>query len=236
MAHIGTRRLGDDTRNICVGVDLGKLQDHTAIVVSEGQLRRSSEEHVIARSIERKRLGTNYKAIAERLAAIDANLKQMISDENDYRDLRRLSGHLLPRLGRPTFYVDVTGLGGPFCDFLMAESPELRLIAVSITSGDRVSEWNSRGKYSVIHVGKSALVSRLQLLLGTHRIHLPQTREAELLVEELKVFQISVNQRTAFGSYGAASGSHDDLVIAAALAAWKTCAVRNHSARSIRYI
>ncbi|MFC2094971.1 hypothetical protein ACFLSW_00830 [Candidatus Bipolaricaulota bacterium] len=235
MANLDGRQLVDETRGISIGVDLGKLQDHTAIVIAEGQVRSGSEEHVVIRSIERKRLGTDYKAIARRLADINEKLACLASEDNSRRKAHRVLGGSLPPVKGPTFYIDVTGLGGPFCDFLMGESPELKVVAVSITAGDRVSEWNSRGKYSVIHVGKSALVHRLQLLLGTERIHLADTPEAKLLVEELKVFQVSVNESTSHGSYGAVSGAHDDLVIAAALAAWQRVSNRSFHG-SVSYI
>ena len=235
MGNLNNRQLIDEAQGICIGVDLGKIQDHTAIVIAESQARFSTEEHVIIRSIERKRLGTDYMAIAQRLVNINEKLDLLVSEENERRNNLRALGGALPHVKGPTFYIDITGLGGPFCDFLMGESPQLKVVAVSITSGDRVSEWKSRGKYAVIHVGKAALVHRLQLLLGTERIHLPNSEQSKLLVEELRVFQARVSERTAHASYEATSGNHDDLVIAVALAAWERNLPRKHPGKAITY-
>ena len=55
-------------------------------------------------------------------------------------------------------------------------------------------------------------------LLQTGRIHLPRTREAEVLAQELLDYEIRVNE-SSNDTYGAFRvGSHDDLVTSLGLA------------------
>jgi hypothetical protein len=61
-------------------------------------------------------------------------------------------------------------------------------------------------------------VTRLQTLLQAHRIHLPETEEARILVEELLEYEVKVAE-DAIDRYGALRvGSQDDLVTALGLA------------------
>ncbi len=67
-------------------------------------------------------------------------------------------------------------------------------------------------------LGKGYLVSRLQALLQTDRLKLPQTAEARQLARELLDYEIKVDQN-ANDHYGAfKTGAHDDLVTALGLA------------------
>jgi hypothetical protein len=69
-----------------------------------------------------------------------------------------------------------------------------------------------------VQLGKAYLVSRLQTLLQSGRLHLPRTAEAETLARELLEFEIRV-ERDANDRYGAFRvGTHDDLVTALGLA------------------
>ena len=65
-------------------------------------------------------------------------------------------------------------------------------------------------------LGKAYLVSRLQALLQSGRLHLPRTAEAEVLTDELLTYEIRVD-KNANDRYGAFRvGTHDDLVTALA--------------------
>jgi len=69
-----------------------------------------------------------------------------------------------------------------------------------------------------VSLGKTWLVSRLQVLLQTGRILLPKTAEAEALAKELMDYEIRVTEQ-ANDTYGAFKvGTHDDLVTALGLA------------------
>lgn len=61
-------------------------------------------------------------------------------------------------------------------------------------------------------------MSRLQALLQTGRIHLPETTEARTLAQELRDYEIRIDEN-ANDTYGAFKvGTHDDLVTALGLA------------------
>lgn len=69
-----------------------------------------------------------------------------------------------------------------------------------------------------VSLGKAFLVSRLQALLQTRRLHLPRSPEAEALAQELLDYEIRVDEN-ANDRYGAFRvGTHDDLVTALGLA------------------
>jgi hypothetical protein len=66
--------------------------------------------------------------------------------------------------------------------------------------------------------GVRLLVSRLQALLQSERLHLPKTREAEQLAKKLLDYELKIDER-ANDTYGAFKvGTHDDLVTALGLA------------------
>ena len=102
----------------------------------------------------------------------------------------------------------------PVVDLLREHMSGARLTAVYFTYGDRRVRTSRRE----VTLGKAYLVSRLQALLQTGRIHLPRTSEAEALAQELLGYEIRVD-RNANDRYGAFKvGTHDDLVTALGLA------------------
>lgn len=156
-------------------------------------LEKQGEEYHV-RHLERPRLGTPYPAIVERV-------RSLLS-----------SG---PLKGNTALVVDKTGVGAPVVD--MFRKAGLRPVAVTITGGNVVTK-----EEDGYHVPKRDLVSTLQVLFQAGRLKvaakLPQAR---LFVEELLNFQVKIDLRTAHDSYGAwREGTHDDLVLAVALACW----------------
>jgi hypothetical protein len=176
-----------------IGVDLGQSRDYTAIAV----LRKSWQEpqpvyHGI--HLERLPLGTRYPAIV-------ARLRQLVADPQ-LRENQEL-------------VVDATGVGTPVLDMLHYEG--LYASGVMITGGLAES---SDGE--VDHVPKRNLVSTLQLLMQSGRLKFAaDLRLADQLIEELTAFQVSLTP-AGNDTYGVwREGKHDDLVLAAAIAAWK---------------
>jgi hypothetical protein len=113
----------------------------------------------------------------------------------------------------PTIWLDATGVGQPVVDLLTETG--LPATAVYFTYGDRLTE-NRQAR--TVSLGKALLVSRLQVLLQSRRMHLPRTPEARVLAEELLDYEIHVSEQ-ANDTYGAFRvGSHDDLVSALGLA------------------
>jgi hypothetical protein len=183
---------------IAVGVDIGQKRDPTAIAVVAPEFREVDgrrEDYHLVRFLERLPLGTPYPAVAQRVQTVIANIRWQAQS----------AGIRL--------FVDATGVGQPVVD-LLAEAG-LLVTAVYFTHGDRLTE-NRPAR--TISLGKALLVSRLQVLLQSRRVHLPRTDEAATLARELLDYEIKVDER-ANDTYGAFRvGSHDDLVSALGLA------------------
>lgn len=192
---------------VTIGADVGQRVDPTAICVAETEQRPRpvpadraapdyprSDCHHLVRHLERLPLGTPYPQVAERIAAVAAGVRARAGEE-------------------PRLYVDATGVGTPLVDVLRAANPEARIVAVFFTFGDKRTPEGGELK-----LGKAWLVSRLQALLQSGRLHLPKTPEAEVLAKELLDYEIKVDQDgdAKFGAFKV--GRHDDLVTALGLA------------------
>ena len=132
--------------------------------------------------------------------------------------IARVSGRVRARTReRPTVYVDATGVGQPVVDLLRDQVRSGEVVPVYFTHGDQRNETLENGRPRVT-LGKAYLVSRLQTLLQTGRLHLPKTPEARVLNGELLNYEIRVDE-DANDKYGAFRvGTHDDLVTALGLA------------------
>jgi hypothetical protein len=185
-----------------VGVDLGQRVDFTAFAVVQAERRPVGARvatHHTCRHLERLELGTGYPKVAERLAQVAAALHA--------------------RTGRtPLLFLDATGVGIPVLDALVAGRVRAVLRPCYFNHGDRMT-WETAGSVVQLKVGKAWLVSRLQVLLQSRRLHLPKGHpQAETLAKELLDYQIRVDE-DANDKYGAFKvGSHDDLVTALGLA------------------
>ena len=118
---------------------------------------------------------------------------------------------------QPEFWVDATGVGKPVVDLL--RDAGLNVKEVYLNGTDQAIT----GERRELRLGKSLMVSRLQVLLQTGRIHLPSTPEAGLLIQELLNYEIRVNDNAnaQFGAFRI--GAHDDLATALGLACWEEC-------------
>ena len=203
-----------------VGVDIGQKRDPTAICVAREDKRIEQDvgevTHYLVHLLERLPLGTPYPRVVDRVAEV----------------VHRAS----ERTGQTVHvYVDATGVGQPVVDLLQERSVEAT--PVYFTYGDRRTEEGDK-----VTLGKSFLVSRLQTLLQTRRIHLPNTSEARVLADELQNYEIRVDEN-ANDRYGAFRvGTHDDLVTALGLAVQPTkqkrsplWGTRNRPRRARRY-
>ena len=164
---------------VTIGVDIGQRVDPTAIAVVEAEdrapaatparllvrgqgsaatiahqpaTRPPAAYHFVVRHLARLPLGTPYPAVAERIAAIAANVRT----------------HVGPTAAPPAVVLDATGVGQPVVDLVRATG--LRVTGVYFTHGDRRTVEAER-----VTLGKAYLVSRLQALLQSGRLHLPQT-------------------------------------------------------------
>jgi hypothetical protein len=183
---------------VTLGLDVGQRVDPSALAVVEAQERprpdRDPETHHLVRHLERLPLGTPYPRVAERVAAVAAQVAHRTGEP-------------------PMLYVDATGVGTPLVDVLRAAEVQARIVAVYFTHGDRRTD-----EHAEVKLGKAWLVARLQALLQSGRVHLPRTGEAEALAKELLDYEIRVDEN-ANDKYGAFKvGTHDDLVTALGLA------------------
>ena len=180
-----------ETVTTTIGLDIGQRRDSTAIIVDE---HGPDDTHRV-RHIERPRLGTPYPKVILR-----------VKDIRDRITARTKSV--------PTIWADVTGVGRPIVDELSARGVDV--VPVTITAGESVTregrEW---------HIGKLALVGRLEVLLSAGRVEWNgSTTEGKALTNELHRFALKVSQAGSL-SLEAESGAHDDLVIALALAVFE---------------
>jgi len=181
-----------------LGLDLGQASDYSALAIA----RRREERGVASYDLpwlERYPLGTSYPAI---VAAVVARVAQLARQEPT-----------VPRV----LVVDATGVGRPVVDLLVRARRAARLVAVTITGGDQATHDGPHWR-----VPKRELVSTAQVFLQSKRLHVASALpEAATLTRELLAFQVKINAQTANDSYGSwREGSHDDLVLAVALALW----------------
>ena len=179
---------------VTVGVDIGQKRDPTAIAVVELDQRTPTDDHHLARHLERLPLMTSYPDVAKRILEVARGV----------RERTRVAPHL---------YLDATGVGTPVVDVLRDAGYPGGITACYFTHGDRRTQEGSQ-----VSIGKAWLVSRLQVLLQSQRLHLPITAEAQALARELQDYEIKIDQH-ANDTYGAFKvGTHDDLVTALGLA------------------
>lgn len=118
--------------------------------------------------------------------------------------------------GEAALAVDATGVGAAVVDMLRRAG--LTFDAVTITGGDS----EAQSGWHEWRVPKRDLVGGLQVLLQSGLKIARSLKHSETLKAELLNFRVKINVVTAHDSYEAwREGDHDDLVLAAALAAWR---------------
>jgi hypothetical protein len=173
------------------GLDLGQLQDHSALVVVERTRPPGSKDnHFAVRHIHRWPLMTGYPGIVSHVRSLFAE----------------------PPLKDSTLVIDRTGVGVAVTDQFRDAGLAAELRPYSITAGRSPSART---------VPKVELVGVLQTLLGTRRLKIASALPfAETLVKELELFRVKVtaDRNETFESWR--ERDHDDLVLALALACW----------------
>jgi hypothetical protein len=179
-----------------LGLDLGQAKDFTALVILE---KHGADKHTAqyrARHLQRYELGTSYPAIVADVAKL---LRQGVFQNK-----------------HPTLAIDGTGVGAPVVDLFKKERLPATLRPIIITGGDQVTR-----EAGVTRVPKRDLVGVVQVMLQTARLKIAaELPEAATLTRELQDFQVKITD-AANDTYGAwREGTHDDLVLALALALW----------------
>ena len=174
-----------------VGLDLGQAQDYTALAIIEASDEEQPTMHL--RHLQRYPLGTPYPTI---VAGVDA----LMAREELGADAELV--------------VDATGVGAAVVDMLYAAG--LYFTPVIITGGDVVHR--DRNTY---RVPKRDLVAAVQTLLQTQRLRFAADMPlVDVLTTELVNFRYKITD-AGNDTYGGREGTHDDLVLAVALACWK---------------
>ena len=177
-----------------IGVDPGQAADPTAVAIVEYQYERHARTTYRVTGLHRFRLGTPY-----------TDLVDPFRDRLEQKPLRR----------RTNLAVDATGVGTPFIDLLRDELGPNRIYAVTITSGATVTGTNGNP-----HVPKRDLIGITSVILEQRRLRIAENmRDTGALIDELLAFRRTTTER-GNDTYSAASGSHDDLVLALSLALW----------------
>ena len=188
------------------GLDLGQTGDPTALAIVEQTLvpTENGLQGVMfaARHLQRWPLGTSYPQIV-------TVMMTMMAKE--------------PLAPAAPLVVDGTGVGRPVVDLFHRLGP--RLVPVTIHGGQQTIRDPETGYWQV---PKRELVGVVQVLLQTRRLRIArELLDAEALVQELRAFRAKISA-TGHDSYGAGAtpddwrtgGSHDDLILALALASW----------------
>jgi hypothetical protein len=224
------------------GVDLGQVNDYTAIVVVERLLQKVGEDgrpggvveqrryhhpliqapkvsaQLHVRHIERLPLGMSYVDQVEHIKAL------VESDEMQSHYVATTGGFGAdwddPWARRrakepPGLAVDATGAGRPVVNMLRSRG--LELDAITLHGGDSQSF-----KDGYTRLPKRDLVGLLQVNLQSGWLKVAQELElAETLRQELLNFKMKLDPRTAHDSYSHwRENEHDDLVLATGMAAW----------------
>ncbi len=193
-----------------VGLDLGQMSDFAALALlemSDTERARDKQQFDVT-YLHRWALGTPYPKIVEGVAKmLDA---PPFCHERPGVPLRL-------RMSRvpTTLAVDATGVGRPVVDTFAERNLPARLLPVTITGGHKAH--SEAGGYLV---PKRILVSTLQVALQNNRLRIAaKLPEATTLQKELQNFQLTFTE-SANDTYEGRKGTHDDLVLAVALALW----------------
>jgi len=222
--------------DVLIGVDVGQKRDPTAICVAELEWRGGNtagrDDHYIVRYLDRLPLGTAYPDVADEIVRIRNRIVQDLAKQPQPADARvtvsgagapqgaaSLNGDRGVEIRQPlppshptiTLYVDATGVGQPVVDLLAAKGAHP--LGCYFVHGERRTKFGRE-----VRLGKAWMVSRLQVLAQSGRVHLPRTKEAEATRSELLDYEIRVSD-DGHDTYGAfRTGKHDDLVTALGLA------------------
>jgi len=176
-----------------VGVDLGQVNDPTAIAILEAS-GRGLEARFEVQHFWRP-LGKPYTYIADRVRAIVEKLAKK---------------------GEPIVGFDQTGVGRAVADILRAAEIPAPLYGITITAGDSVTRGGNE-----FHVPKRDLVAALQVAFQNGKIKIARRLSlTELFTRELLNFRVKVTSAGSEVFEAWRSGQHDDTVLAVAIAVW----------------
>jgi hypothetical protein len=211
-----------------LGLDLGKVNDYTALAVLERSTTAAGVSQYDVRALQRSALGTPYPKVVDAVKALVARAE--LRPPRPAPPPPALSPSPLPRGDvlvppgpNPVLVVDATGVGVAIVDLFLKAGLAATIAPLTITSGGQARRdvWPST-RQAAYFVPKIELVGTTQMLLQTGRLRIaPALELAEVLKRELFAFEVTITQ-SSHESFGAwREGAHDDLVLAVAMAAWR---------------
>jgi hypothetical protein len=204
-----------EEKTLFIGLDLGQAADFSALAIIE---RGSTATTTDVRGEKSNR--TNTKDEINQLHCIHLQRWQLrTSYPSIVADVVEMINGLDPALsqgGKPTLAIDATGVGAPVVDLFKREKIKAELKPIQIVAGSNVSS-----EFGMTRVPKRDLVSVVQVGLQNRTLKIAAQLElAEVLSRELQNFSVKITD-AANDVYGAwREGTHDDLVLAVALALW----------------
>ena len=207
------------TPTFYLGLDIGQRHDYTALSILERQPQDSEVERRAGRRytlghLERWR-HTTFQETVDRTLKVERKLME----RGDYNLPLIERNHRL-QLGTfrevtTSMVIDQTGCGQSVPE--MFNRAGAQPVGIIITGGTEHSRLDTR-RYGV---PKRDLIYTLIALLESGRLlipsKLPLRRE---LLEELQVIERKQNEVTGYETFTHRSGTHDDLVLSVAIAAW----------------
>ena len=193
-----------------IGVDLGQVNEPTAIAVLEFSESLGPERNrvtwqfpVIKRwallQVERMRLGKEFSDVARRVGQIARYFG------GPHRPLPGSAWYYRGPAVTVTVIADATGLGSPVLEMIRKEPMRAEIVGVKITCGSGANKADKRW-----NVAKTELLGRLAAMVDNGELSAAEDLEnKEQWLEEME----SVNAETL-------QGNPDDMVIATALACW----------------
>ena len=198
-----------------VGVDLGQSADPTAIAVleiikgvtDEGSdfdqhcglpTKQTPAEYIDVRHLQRLALGLSYPVQVQYVKDLLARAPLCRNESQPRAEL----------------VIDETGVGRAVGDIFA--NAGLRPTRITITAGSEVSYAGA----DRIHVAKTILISTVDAMLHTGTLRFAAAlSEAGAMKDELQDSRRKLSD-AGRATYSARAGSHDDLVLAVAIAAW----------------
>jgi len=203
-------------KTLFIGLDLGQAQDFSALAIIECvrivTTRKKAGEEVNCDNT--KDVLTELNCIHLQRWQLRTSYPSIVADT--VRMINGLDPSRIPDR-KPVLCVDATGVGAPVIDLFKRERINAELVPIQIVAGANVSEENG-----MFRVPKRDLVSVVQVGLQNRKLKIAESLDlAETLSRELQNFTVKITD-AANDVYGAwREGTHDDLVLAVALAVWK---------------
>ncbi len=196
-----------------IGVDFGKEQDPSAMVIVEfvmeprGTVDAATRTPLfdcglVVRHMESPPLGTEFLDVGARALQLARH--------------PRLQGHC-------TIVADANGPGNPVVEYMSRPPLTAPLVPVKTTSGHAMRK---EGKY--YNVSKSVLMDRLEYALRMKKVRIQQLPLTEPLLRELTLLEREERRSGNVVFSTPSARVHDDLAMALAMAVWWAWEVHGH--------